>query len=361
MERPTGSAKARFTIGLLSACLILSACASPTDAADEPDAPDANAVDCSPLEKMETIKYAVLKSAVFGTYYMAEAAKYLEEENLQVEVTPIAAGGDAIAMLGVGNVDAAAVGLSVGAYNALDRGIPVRAVLSQGFPGKDLPSRLYVRSELLKDGTVKEFTDLEGRSVAVGGGPSTSSGYQVGMILEAGGLSWNDVKPVNIAAADIPNALKNGSIDAGYVTSLYQEVVESEGYAEAYGDNDVLRKQAGAAVLLGPTLLEERPAVGCAFVRANLKAARDFFMKEDYNDNPDVVDAFVNIAGIPRDVVLSTPEYQFTPDLEMSAELIEDQQRMFMELGLLKLDEPLPVEAVRDEELRLAAIASLDG
>jgi hypothetical protein len=98
--------------------------------------------------------------------------------------------------------------------------------------------------------------------------------------------------------------------------------------------------------------------VGCAFLRANILAGRGP-LAPGANQREATVQAFVK-AGLPEDLVRSTPDYTYDPTLEVSRATVERMQQLYMDVGVLKLDAPLPYEKVVPQDFRQQVVASLD-
>lgn len=345
----------RATAGL--AALVLAASCAPGGSGSTPDQPPP--VDCAPLERTETVTFASVPSLSLGTYFQAKAAGYFEEENVAIEETQLTTGQDSLSLLGRGQLDAAAGGIAAGLFSAIAGDVEVQAVASQGFNvGDVLPSGFYVRSDLLDSGEVDELADLRGRRIAITGTVGSASSYLVGLVLESGGVTLNDIEPVTLALPDTLSAFRSGSIDAGFVGAPYKATIDDEGVARPLGDQQLMTNQTQASLLIGPNLLRERPAVGCAFLRANMRAAQDL-LTGDYNQDQAVVDAFVNEGDFPRETVLATPAYTYDPALEFNPDTIERMQDMFIAAGVLDVDQPLSFDEVVAEDLRAAAERSL--
>ncbi len=67
-----------------------------------------------------------------------------------------------------------------------------------------------------KDSPVKNFSDLKGRRVAVGN-PGSGALIASARLLDAWGLTLNDFKPVYLSFTESITALKDGTVEVGYI------------------------------------------------------------------------------------------------------------------------------------------------
>src|SRR3546814_12876093 len=74
--------------------------------------------------------------------------------------------------------------------------------------------------------------------------------------------------------------------------------------------------------------LEDRPAGGCALLRANIRAAREA-LAPGANEREETVQAFVEVGEFPEELVRTTPDYIYEDTLELNPDSIEDMQQLF--------------------------------
>lgn len=352
------SRRSRLLAALLAGAVVLAGCAGAGgDRAGRPSG--IGAVDCTPLDAPETITVGSSSTVAIGTSLQAEGNGLYEKENLRIRNETFRSGQDIIALIGRGQLDAGLGGFSANYFSAVAQGVEVYLVGSQGrLNPADLASGFYVRSSLLDDGTVRSVADLRDRSVAFPGNNGSGAAYLASLLLAQGGVTLNDIRQVSLTYADIPAAMANGSIDAAWIGSPFAEAIERDGTGRRIGDQSVFAGEDLAAIFIGPNLTRDRPRVGCAFLRANIMAARGP-LAPGANQRPESVAAFV-AGGLPESLVRSTPDYVYDPTLDVSRGTIERMQRLYMDVGVLDLDAPLPYERVVPEDFRRQVVASLD-
>lgn len=342
-----------FTVG----AVVLAGCAGAPAPADR--AQGTGTVDCTPLDAPVDITVGSSSTVAIATSLQAEGNGLYAREKLNVHNETFQSGQDMIALVGRGQLDAGIGGFSANYFSAVAQGVEVYLVGSQGrLNPTDLASGFYVRSQLLDDGTVRSVADLRGKNVAFPGNSGSGAGYLAGLLLAQGGVSLNDIRQTPLTYADIPAALANGSIDAAWVGSPFSKAVERDGTGRRIGDQSVFAKEDLAAIYIGPNFLRDKQRAGCAFLRANIMAGRGP-LAPGANKRAATVAAFV-AAGLPEDLVRSTPDYAYDPTLDVSRGTVERMQKLYTEAGVLDLDAPLPYEQVVPLDFRRQVIASLD-
>jgi NitT/TauT family transport system substrate-binding protein len=226
-------------------------------------------------DDLATVRIGTVGSMTEAPFYIADKKGYFRDEGLAVSYIPFDSAANMVAPLGAGQLDVGGGAPSAGLYNAVARGIDVRAVADLG---RDTPGygfqELLVRTELVKSGAYKTYADLRGKTIAVAGQGATAYAA-LSHLLARANLTYNDVKLVYMDYADQVVALKNGSIDA----SLFPEpsatlAVRTGAAIKITGDDAFYPNQQIAVVIYGSNFLKAHRELGLKFMRAYLRAAR---------------------------------------------------------------------------------------
>lgn len=163
------------------------------------------------LFKKETISPEKLTIAdadqiVFALVYIADAKGYFKSESLQVDYRKFKSGKDALADVVDGHSDVATVFQTPVVVDVL-AGKPVRILSTLHRSNNN--TAVVVR----KDKGISSYADLKGKRIA-----ATKGTYQanlLNMLLDDEGITTDEVTLVNMYHHDMPDALANGSVDAG--------------------------------------------------------------------------------------------------------------------------------------------------
>jgi NitT/TauT family transport system substrate-binding protein len=238
--------------------------------------------------------------------FIADKKRYFRDEGLDVELTRIDVSPQMTAPLGMGQLDVGAGTVAVNIYNAVARHIGLRAVADKGSirPGYGF-SGLLVRKDHVESGRFKAFADLKGMKIAVGTFGS-SNASAVNEALKKGGLAWHDATMVEINFPQHLTAYANKAIDASMTNEPTATRAVQESLAvRVAGNDEIYPGQQTAVVLYSERFARERPQVALKFMRAYLRAVRD------YNDA--LVDG--RIAGPNADEVIAIlTQYTFIKD-----------------------------------------------
>lgn len=281
-----------------------------------------------------TIGY--VPSTLFAPVFVAAERGYLREAGFDVELTPIVAGQDAMALVAQGQLDIAAAALSAAFFNAVNRGLKVRFVASTAYqPQHGFPSALLVRNDLWDSG-LRSVGVLHGKRIGWNGGAGAASAYYVARILRPANLHVSDVEPVNIAAPDQAVALDRKAIDAVFTSSPFTELFQQKRLAHLIGT--VPAGISASGLFFGPTLLgnaDHAHAVMSAFRKAASEVSGDRF------STPQNLAVYQKYTKQPLDVLRSAPRYDVKPDLRIDQATLEDMQREFVAQGVLTYKQPL--------------------
>jgi NitT/TauT family transport system substrate-binding protein len=230
-----------------------------------------------PAQTLATVKVASSGIASDIGFFLAHKKGYFRAEGLNVELTQLANSPQMIGPLGRGQLDVGAGTVAVSLYNAVERDIALRAVADKGSmrPGYGF-SGLLVRKDLVDSGRYKRFADLKGMKIALGTFGSANASA-VNEALKRGGLTWADATMVELAFPQHLPAHANRAIDASMTNEPTATEVVKQGLAvRVAGNDDIYPNQQTAVVLYSELFMRQRPAQALGFMRAYIKAVRDY-------------------------------------------------------------------------------------
>lgn len=277
-----------------------------------------------PLNEMATVQVNVAAMAEpFSALFLADELGEFEKENIEIEYQ-FAPAAEAIQALVTGQVDMAASSITAALLNAIAGGSDVRAVMQLFYD--DPAQGLYVRTDLLGDPK-----NLEGGTIASVVGAGGHLIQAVDHYLSSAGMSITDVDFQVFSPPDVPAALEAGAVDAAWVLFPFGAQIEADGIGEmvqsAYPEGF-----SGGSYLFGPDLLENRPEVGQALVRA-MARTQQTWLQQGYKDDPEVVAALVEAMDSTEEQVLASPELVFEEAPSFPLEPVLKMQDLWREHG----------------------------
>src|SRR5437870_5618870 len=163
------------------------------------------------------LKAAYVTVLAFSALYRAVDKGYLADEGLDLDLTVVQSGSNAMAFLASGQLDAVFGNIGDTFFNAVNRGLNLRIVGGVSYAPNDpkvtYSAPLVVRKQLADSGSVKGVADLKGRKVAMNAYGGIQE-YNLTKALEPAGLSVSDLDTTILGFPDMVPAMKNGAIDA---------------------------------------------------------------------------------------------------------------------------------------------------
>lgn len=261
----------------IATALVLAGC-STGGATDSPD-PEESVGSDGVLTEMTTVSVGISSAALWSLpVLMSEKWDSFTERNITLDVQTLPS-SESFMLASTGKLDAVFSGPAVGLYNAIYAGTDLKIAAPGYVQSPETNSGLWVSTAALGGKKFKPEM-LKGKKIASSQGNTGSSIARVTDLLEEGGLTVDDVEIVTMPSADQVIALENGSIFAGIILEpLHLPLVESGSAIKVHPQ--IPDGFPGVAFLFGPTLLEERPEVGKAFVAALRDMYRDH-LQGDY-------------------------------------------------------------------------------
>jgi NitT/TauT family transport system substrate-binding protein len=172
-------------------------------------------------------------------------------------------------------VDALAAVISIGLFNAVAQGAPVRIVADKGRdPGGCSYRALLGRRALVERGLLASPAQLRGRRVAMN--PMSIAGFVVDSLLGTAGLTLDDITAVNLPLAAQRDALESGAVDLVATGEPWVTRIRQGGHGVVSEGARFMPGVQEAVLIYGPSLLRDRPDVGRRFMAAYLAGVRRY-------------------------------------------------------------------------------------
>lgn len=206
------------------------------------------------------------------------------------------------------------------------QGVPIRIV----YLGHRYGSAVVVR----KDGPVKTFADMKGRTIAI---PSRFSDERliVFRVMKRFGLTRNDIKMIEMPPADVAGALAAKAIDAFSMGEPYPSQAEMMGIGRIlFQARDYWPDYMSCVLVVRQDVIDKRPEAVQVLVdgiarsgawldqgRPHREHAADFVARLYYHQNPRLLLwALTN----PLDRVMYTPLTPFQKDFDLVRDLMRE-------------------------------------
>ena len=289
--------------------------------------------------------------------FIAMDKGYFKEAGLDVNFVPMDSSSRFAAANAEGSLPIIGGAVSVGFFNSVAQGFPIKLMLEGG--STPIGLNLMVRPDLAP--RMRTLADLKGRSISVTA-PGSSNIYVAGKLLEKAGLTLKDVDAKYIGFAQLSGAFANKALDAAIVIQPTVALLEAGGFAKPWIDpDDVITPtpMLVSGILVNTDWAAKNADLARKYFTALMRGVRDYC--DAYHHGPkraEVIDiltrntAMKDPAFLDKSVWLSRSALGAIP-----TESLLDIQHFFFTEGLVKQE--LPIERLIDMSLVSAANAAL--
>jgi NitT/TauT family transport system substrate-binding protein len=274
--------------------------------------------------------------------WLADQRGYFRENGITLDTIKFTSSETMMPLLAGTDLDIGSGAPGASLYNAVLRGIDVRAVAdaSTDPPGYGW-SKLLVRSDLIKSGKVKTIKDLKGLSI-VGAAKASSSSAQVAKLLAKAGLKFTDVTRTVLPYSQHEVAFQNGAIDASLTIEPFATLATDAGVAIALTANDAFYpNQEVSCVLCSAALIKNRRDVIVRYLRGYLRGVRDYTaaLKNGRLAGPaadDIVKLIADKTGTPDSLIRRTVPVVVDPNGRLNHASMRDDLAFYQSQGFIE-------------------------
>ncbi|HMO58316.1 MAG TPA: ABC transporter substrate-binding protein [Roseiflexaceae bacterium] len=331
----------------LSMLLLLAACGGATAPAAAPTS--APAVTAPETVKLRTGYIPIL---IYAPLFVGIERGYFANEGLEIELTALQSGNEAVVQLAADNFDVALGGVSAGLFNAAARGVKFTIVAPLHNEVPPVVTPLVISAK--RTGEITSVADLKGKKVGVNAiGAGTE--YWIYQALAQGGLTIDDVELVGMPFPNVPPALENGALDAAMLAEPIATINIDNGLV-AVLSNDFIDGFTATYVYMGK-LLDEQPDVARRFMRAYLRSTRDLQGEYMNDGTAAIIEKYTNV---PAEVLKRLPRPRYDPNGTVPMQDLNAMQGYFLTRGVLEYTEPLDLNRFVNTQLAADAAADLN-
>lgn len=310
----------------------------------------------------EPVRVGVVGALADAGIFIALERGYFREQGLDVTLVPFDNVGAMIPAMSTRQIEVGGGSTAPGLFNAISRDVPLKIVADKGntAPGFGFVA-LVVRRDLADSGSIKEFDDLRGRTMAVVGFYQAAHAALVHG-LEQAGVPPSAVNLVELPFPDMVAALGNGSIDAGLLIEPFVAAAEANGLGTRWKGVDEFYPDYQIAMLLyAPHFAapEQRSAAE-RFMRGYLRGVRDYDNAFVYHrGQAGVIDVLIQHTPVKsRALYDAMVPAGLRPDGHVNAATIRADQEWYLAVGQQR--QRVPIETVVDQSYVEAAERALD-
>jgi NitT/TauT family transport system substrate-binding protein len=221
-----------------------------------------------------TIHIALVSSVSNGAELIALDRGYFKEYGLNVVIDDIDTSANTIAMLATNRLQIIAGGISAGYFNALEKDVPITIIGDR--VSTPIRHNLMLRPDL-KD-QITDIKQLKGKVIASNGAGSVST-YELGKMLETGGLKVSDVDVKILRFPQMGAAFANKAIDAALVIPPFTYEFLDQHLAVEFAEPDKIVQPSPmtiAVIMVNTDWAKQNHDAVQGYVTAYLRGVRDY-------------------------------------------------------------------------------------
>lgn len=239
-------------------------------------------------------------------------------ENFELELVKFGSWPDLTDALNAGKIDGASMLVTL-AMAAKEQGIDIKAVALGHRDGNVLVTS--------KD--VGETADLKGADFAI---PHRFSTHNIllYLMLKQANMPYSDVNPIQLAPAEMPASLAQGSVSGYVVAEPFGAIAVNMGQGKVlYQDNQIWANSIDCALILRGELIRKHPEVAQAFVNEYVKAGEAAEKKDEHTR--EVAKTYMNVDD---EVLKLSFEWIKYDDLRVNEDSFNELREYMVEMGL---------------------------
>jgi len=298
------------------------------------------ALAAAPAAAQTTIKIGTVQSFGAVVTYLARDKGYFKEAGVDVDISFMNSAANMVALLAQGEFQIVEGGVSVGYFNALDKGLPI--IMTSDRVSTPIGHLLIVRSEL--KGKVNSVADLKGRTVGSNSIGAVTT-YELGKVLAKSGLTLQDIELKTLGFPEMAPAMKNGALDATLNIPPFAADMVEQGFGFPLANVDDLVEPSPmtiAASFVNTDWAAKNKDLLRGFFTAYLRATRDYCVA--YHGGPnrrEVIDIALK-NGLDRSVEAIEKNIWTGRNMNGAANMasVLDQQDWYVKGGMVGKAQP---------------------
>ena len=299
----------------------------------------------APARALDKVTIAYIGGTADVGFYIADAKGYLRDSGIEANFIVFDSDVRMIAPLSTGEIDIASGMINAGTYNAVERGITLRAVADKARnKGSYSYQALVVRKALWDSGEIRSMKDLKGRKFGLTGQAGNSYVVLAEGLAQAG-LAIGDVDLAFMSLAQQSVAFAGGAIDASFLPEPFLSNAIRSGSAVSMLPVTKIRDDDVTGVITyGEIFTKNRPDVARKMTKAYIRGLRDYSdaLKDNRIAGPgaaEVIDIMSRYSTVKDKALLGQiiPHY-VDPDGELGVESLRKDWEFYRRAGLIRGD-----------------------
>ncbi len=228
---------------------------------------------CNKPEQSKKVTIGLLKLTSSAPVFIGIEKGFFKDEKLDIEVKWFDAAHPIAVATASNQINIGATGITASLFNMVAGGQKLAIVADKGREQKGYSSSALVVRKDLWDQGIRNINDLKGKKIGITQFGSTFN-YMIGRILEAKGMSLQDVEIVPLAKISaIMAALQSKQVDAVILNEPNISKVVAAGYGKIIVPVSAVMDYQTSAIFFSPDIMKDK-AAAVKFLKGYIKATR---------------------------------------------------------------------------------------
>ena len=298
------------------------------------------ALNLASVQAADRVTVGTVGNSSDAGFFIAMDQGYFAAEGLDVALTPFDGAQRMMAPLGQGELDVGGGTATASLYNSASRGIGIRIVADRSrMEAGYMFQTLMVRKAVMESGRFRGYADLKGLKFALVA-PGGSPGSALNEAAIKGGVPYDSIEKVFLPFPAQVSAYANGAIDASLMIEPFATYLVDQGVAVRFASSeDFYPGNQIGLVFFSEKFIKERASVGERFLRAYVRALRDYndAVNEGRFSTGPKGDAIIAIMarnlGMKAEQIRGSYVQAISPDGKPNVESLRKDLRFFIAQG----------------------------
>ena len=307
-------------------------------------------------QQQAKISFGMIAHVATSPTYVALEKGYMKEQGIDLSVNTFPDTVQVMTLIATGKIQLGQVTLGAAALNSFARktDMVIIASANQDPPGPSLTTPVVIRKDLIDSGQVKTVADLKGKKIALNG-KGTVMEWEMGKMLENGGLKIEDVDVPIMPWPDMIPALSNKAIDGGMIAEPLATQAVAKGVGVKFENYRLPAAQLGT-IMANKVWAKENPQLVRNFLVAYLKAVREM-NNGKMKDDPKTLEIISSFTKTPVTTLKEMPALHWDNNGRVVKESILDIQKFMIDRKSVQYTDPMPISDLVDESYLDQALA----
>lgn len=257
-------------------------------------------------EPRTKIRMGMVRLISSGPMFIAEARKFADRVNLEIEIQYFADGALAIPALVAGEIDVAASTLNAGLFNTVSKGAPFKLILDRGIERPGYGSMTIVASNAMVETGyhVGKGAMLKGKRIAIQA-PGSIDQYLLGREAQKAGLdprtdlNWSSGMPY----PDMVRLMGAGQTDVANIPVPLAFLVENNKFGKIVGTGaDIEPNTQLGCFVMSSRFLEANRSAAVRFCMLHTYAA-SLFTRGAAEKDPEIIKIISDATKVPERLI----------------------------------------------------------